>query len=69
MEGRIGRGTGPLQIIPTLGAHKQFYVTDAQVVVLVMANAIEYDPEYGPHANVFRPVGSVDAETVASWLT
>jgi len=60
---------GVWQIIPNCGAHEQVAVTPVTAWLLANDGLIEYDPEYGPFAHVFRPVAPLtDAETVRSWL-
>lgn len=61
---RVGRP----QIIPNRGAHEQIYCTPEQIETLRFFGYIEYEPDYGPNANVYQPVGEADAEKVRSWL-
>lgn len=59
---------GKAQIIPSRGAHDQIYPTDEQIQGLVLLGLIDYEPEYGPGAKVYRPRGAADTEKVKSWL-
>lgn len=59
---------GKSQIIPTTGAHVQIPVDDFTLGRLIAQAKIVYDPEYGPGARVYRPIGTVDAETIKEWL-
>jgi hypothetical protein len=59
---------GVEQIIPSTGPHEQILVGHEQVVALHFFEAIDYDPEYGPGAKVYRPVGLADAATIRGWL-
>ena len=66
-----GTPPGPIgrwQIIPSTGPHDQVYVSELQAWDLTYRGFIEYDPEYGPNARVFRPTLLADTDTVRSWL-
>lgn len=60
---------GVTQIVPTLGAHEQIIPTDEQLTRLVVSGQIVYEPDYGPNARVYRPVGYKDGNAVRKLLT
>lgn len=63
-EGAIG----PLQIIPNRGPHEQIYVEKQTLKDLVLFGLVKYEPDYGPNANVYRPINAADTEEVRSWI-
>ena len=60
---------GAPQIIPNRGAHDQILVNEMEIYSLLLLEAIEYEPEYGPNAKVYRPVGPADTDTILGWLS
>lgn len=62
--GAVGR----TQIIPNRGPHEQIYVDEETIGALVWMCLVNYDPEYGPGAKVYRPVGEADADEVRTWI-
>lgn len=59
---------GRTQIIPSCGPHTQVYCSELTAKTLVMLGLIDYDPDYGPNARVYRPVHRVSGETVQGWV-
>jgi len=59
---------GKTQIIPSRGPHSQVYVEDDLAYALVTLGLINYDPDYGPNARVYRPTRPANEATVRSWL-
>lgn len=61
---------GRHQIIPGVGAHTQHYATPECIRALINAGLIQYEPEYGPDARVFRPTRTywdADTNTIERW--
>jgi hypothetical protein len=59
---------GTPQMIPTRGPHEQIPIGNHQAAALVLMGLIEYDPDYGPNAKVYRPVNPADAATMRRWI-
>lgn len=59
---------GAPQIIPNRGAHEQIMVSAILARDMALLGLIQYDPEYGPGAHVYRPIGPADTEKVRSWI-